>query len=53
MSFSLFDLAARIEKRAAHRRSLRRMANVQNDPHLARDVGLPYRPRPHVRVDQW
>lgn len=53
MSYSLFDLAAKLDARAARRRSRRRLADVQSDPHLARDIGLPYRPRPQVRIDRW
>ena len=53
MSYSLFDLARALEANAAKRRTKRRLSDVQHDPHLARDLGLPYRPRPHERVDQW
>ena len=53
MGFSLFDLAREIETRASERRMRRRQAEVQRDPHLARDVGLPYRPDPKVRIDKW
>ena len=53
MTFSLFDLARSLEARAEASRQKHRLADVQRDPHLARDIGLPYRPRPAVRVDQW
>ena len=53
MAYSLFDLAKSIEARAARQRSRRRFTEVQHDPHLARDIGVPYRPRPPVRIDQW
>lgn len=53
MPYSLFDLAARLERRANDRRSLRRLAQVQRDPHLARDIGMPYLPPMHPRVDKW
>lgn len=53
MAFPLFDLAKRLEAKAQSVRTLRRLADVQSDAHLARDVGLPYRPRPQVRIDRW
>lgn len=53
MPFELFSLARRLEARATERRNRKRLADVQRDPHLARDLGLPYRPRPAVRIDKW
>ncbi len=53
MTHPLFHLAKILSDRNARRRSLRRLKDVERDPHLARDVGLPYRPRPMVRVDKW
>lgn len=53
MTFPLFDLAAGLDARATRRRNRKRLADVQSDPHLARDLGLPYKPRPPVRVDRW
>ena len=53
MAFSLFDLARKIDKLAANKRSVRRLHDITHDPHLSRDIGVPYRPRPKVRVDRW
>ena len=53
MGFSLFDLARSIEKRASGRRARRQLTDVQRDPHLSRDLGLPYRPLPKLRIDRW
>ncbi len=53
MAHPLFHLAARLEKRRTRARTLRAQDLVQSDPHLARDVGLPHRPAPKVRVDLW
>lgn len=53
MPFSLFDLAQKIEHRVQKRRSLKRLNEVQSDPHLARDIGVPYRPREPFRIDTW
>ena len=53
MANPLFHLAQNLTARRERRRSLRRLKEVQNDPHLARDVGLPYRPRPPVKTDKW
>ena len=53
MSFSLFELARKLEAQSSERRSRQRLADVQRDPHLARDIGLPYRPAPTVRIDRW
>lgn len=53
MTFPLHDLARVLEARHARKRTLRRLHQLQADPHLARDIGVAYRPRPHPRVDQW
>lgn len=53
MAHPLFDLIEKIEKRNRKKRSYRAAEDVQTDPHLARDVGLPFKPRPKVRVDLW
>ncbi|MDA8584685.1 hypothetical protein N9L47_00280 [Rhodobacteraceae bacterium] len=53
MANPLFHLAQALEARAAKRRSFRRLKDVQNDPHLARDVGLPYRRQHDVKIDRW
>ncbi len=53
MAHPLFHLAARLEKRRTRARTLRAQDLAQTDPHLARDVGLHYRPAPKVRVEQW
>ena len=53
MTFPLFHLAKSLDRRAQKRRSLRKLVDLQTDPHLARDIGVPYRPRPPVRVDRW
>jgi len=53
MANPLFQLAQNLTARAERRRALRRLRDVQNDPHLARDVGLPYRPRPPAETNKW
>ena len=53
MAHPLFHLARRLEKRRQDRRTLEAARKAQADPHLARDVGLPYRPAPKIRPDFW
>ncbi|MCG6882766.1 MAG: hypothetical protein LJE62_03300 [Silicimonas sp.] len=53
MPFPLFLLADAIDRHAAERRSRRRLADIQTDPHLSRDLGLPFRPHPRTRTEQW
>ena len=53
MANPLFQLAQNLALRAERRRNFRRLKEVQSDPHIARDVGLPYRPRPHEGTDRW
>ena len=53
MPHPLFSLAERLERHAEARARRRAMERAQADPHLARDVGLPYRPAPKVRIDRW
>lgn len=54
MSHPLFNLARKLERRRrANLRTRRAMDLALNDPHLARDVGLPYRPAPKPRTDLW
>lgn len=50
MPFPLFEFARKLEARG---RDKRRIAEIQSDPHLARDAGLPFKPRPLTRLDQW
>lgn len=50
MPFPLFEFAKKLE---ARNRDKRLMAEFQSDRHLARDAGLPYKPRPLTRLDQW
>lgn len=53
MTFPLFELARRLEGRAKEKRAMRKLADLQSDPHLARDIGMPYQPRPLTRIDKW
>ena len=53
MAHPLHALAERMERRAKARRSLHALRKVEADPHLARDVGLPYRHTPKERTDLW
>ena len=53
MPFSLFDLARRLEQGAKVRHTKRHLRDVQTDPHLARDIGVPYRPREPARTEEW
>ncbi len=53
MANPLLTLATRLERIAAERRARRARELVQSDPHLARDIGLPYRPREPRRVEPW
>lgn len=54
MSHPLFNLARKLEKRRrTDATTLRAMDAALCDPHLARDIGLPYRPAPKPRVDLW
>ena len=52
MANPLFQLAQNLTARTERRRSFRRLKEVQSDPRIARDVGLPYRPRPHQGTDR-
>ena len=53
MAHPLFHLARRLEKRRQDHRSQQALRKAQADPHLARDIGLPFRPRPKLDVNQW
>ncbi len=53
MAHHLFRLAEQLERHAQKTRAKRAMEQAQANPHLARDVGLPHRPLPKVRFDQW
>ncbi len=53
MAFPLFSLADRIVERRTQLRSRRALKEVLSDPHLARDLGLPYQPREPRRPEQW
>lgn len=53
MANPLFHLAQNLAARSERRRNYRRLRDVQHDPHLARDVGVPYRPRPPVKREKW
>ncbi len=53
MTFPLFSLADRIAKQRTRVRQRRALADVQSDPHLARDIGLPFEPREPRTPEQW
>ena len=53
MAHPLIKLAERLERRAQARANKRNAEIALSDPHIARDVGLPYRPRPRIKVDLW
>ena len=53
MPHPLFHLARRLENRRRFRRTVEAGRKVQSDPHLARDVGLPYRPPTPIRTSDW
>ena len=53
MANPLFHLARRLEKRKHHRRTLEAARKAQSDPHIARDLGLPYVPPSPFRADSW
>lgn len=50
---SLHSLAKRLQDDTKQRRTWRAIAEAQSDPHLARDMGLPHRPKPTRRTDLW
>ncbi|MDA9865412.1 hypothetical protein N9C96_01920 [bacterium] len=53
MAHPLHTLAGKLEKLTAERKSRHAMHAAIADPHLARDVGLPHKPRHIPRVDRW
>lgn len=53
MAHPLLTLARKLEQRNKLRRNKRDLKRAITDPHVARDVGLPYHPKPILRTDQW
>ena len=50
MRHPLLSLAERLGRRAARGRTRHAIEQVQADPYLARDIGLPYRDRSERRI---
>lgn len=53
MTHPLLSLARKLEQRRIERQSVHAPKHAMPDPHLAHDLGLPYRPHPARRVDLW
>jgi hypothetical protein len=53
MRHPLRSLAYRLARHGARGRTRHAIEQVQADPHLARDIGLPYRPRRERRITLW
>ncbi len=53
MAHPLLSLARKLEQRREALRLRHDLNGVINDPHIARDVGLPYVPTPKPRIDRW
>ena len=53
MRHPLHALAERLGRHAERGRTRHAIEQVQADPHLARDIGLPYRRRPKRQVTLW
>ncbi len=53
MPHPLRALANRLDQRRLDRRTRRDIKLVETDPHLARDIGVPHRPRTERRITLW
>lgn len=53
MPHPLLFLADKLDRLMAERRGRRAGHDVQADPHIARDIGLPYRPQKKQRPELW
>lgn len=53
MTHPIHTFLSRLERDARRRRTHRDMERVQADPHLARDVGLPFKPAALRKPEQW
>lgn len=42
-----------LSRAVQRRRDARTVRDVQANPHIARDIGQPYRPQPARRIDLW
>ena len=50
MPHRLLMMADKLETRRRSRRAARQIDQIENDPHLSRDAGIPYQPAPRHRL---
>jgi len=53
MEYPFSDLAKRLRRNLASRRTAQALEDVQTDEHIAHDIGLPHRPRKPRRIELW
>ncbi|MGR3513337.1 MAG: hypothetical protein ACU0GG_11275 [Paracoccaceae bacterium] len=53
MQHPLSTLTRALKQRRDETRTRRAIAQVEADPHLARDVGLKHRPQPKRKITLW
>ena len=53
MTHPLFDLADALDRYRKRRRGQEALNDALADPHRARDVGLPHRPRHLTELRKW
>lgn len=53
MPYSIFNRSSRLRAPVPGDLRCDASAEVQHDAHLARDIGLPYRPLPRRRTEAW
>ncbi|MEM7719600.1 MAG: hypothetical protein AAF222_10385 [Pseudomonadota bacterium] len=53
MTHPLHSFIERLERRAERNRDKRALRQTQADPHLARDIGLPFKPARARKPELW
>ncbi|MEO0917396.1 MAG: hypothetical protein AAFY31_10505 [Pseudomonadota bacterium] len=53
MTHPIHAILSRLDRYGAQRRTRHAMAKAQADPHLARDVGLPFKPAVSRKPELW